>query len=861
MNKKMLTPIFLAVLSLGLAACNNTNNSSSEEFEENTNPSTHTHSWNAEWVNDETHHWHTCTDTSCSEVSGKLAHAGGTATCVTKAVCDDCGASYGELAGHSWSETYSCSEEGHYKTCTVEGCDAKTETTSHTGGTATCEAKGVCSECNQPYGSFAEHTWQQVASAAYKASSATCTAKATYYESCAVCDEINDSKTFEAGELLDHTGGQATCTAKAVCSVCSNPYGELASHKGGTATCQNKAVCEVCNQPYGELATTHVWNENAYVKAGADGHYHPCKETGCEAHSELEAHIPGAAATETEPQTCTKCGYVITAATGHINANPEANWSGNNEQHWKECQGCDEEAHITEKGNHAGGQATCEEKAVCTTCGLSYGTTLGHDFDYTSLAVATIPTNTANGKAVISCSRCEETLDVVLPIGNGYKAVFELYEEGAKARFAISVEESFVETILASNTELDSVKLAEVLATFSENKTPAELGYSYLLVVNGELVSADFTVGGDNKAQVGLNLLANDKVVFYENSNRVTFGAAGSLPSGGYEFVADKEGGYTFYLNHSGELWNTFVASNPSYGAYTLYVNEVADNNASVTPTGTDFAKFEVELEVDDVVTIKGDETLLVFPSYADATQFVVVTAGVHTFYVNNENKVYVTAPAPEVSGDAMLYLVPNANWTSQGARFAAYFFGNGELWVDMTDSNDDGIYEVALPAGYPSVIFCRMNPSTTTNGWSNKWNQTSDLSVPSDENVKYTVKEGTWDKGEGAWTKLDEDANFAPADNTKWYVRGSINGWTGSDEYMLTQSGEEYVITIELAVGDEIKFTPSATEWATAYGYGNLEDGCKNLFNGSDNIVIKTAGTYTFYIKPASSSIWASMA
>ena len=67
--------------------------------------------------------------------------------------------------------------------------------------------------------------------------------------------------------------------------------------------------------------------------------------------------------------------------------------------------------------------------------------------------------------------------------------------------------------------------------------------------------------------------------------------------------------------------------------------------------------------------------------------------------------------PAAAFAADSTtLYLKPNGNWTQAGARFAAYFFGNGEKWVSMTDSNGYGVYEVEAPAGYPNVIFCRMN-------------------------------------------------------------------------------------------------------------------------------------------------------
>ncbi len=109
----------------------------------------------------------------------------------------------------------------------------------------------------------------------------------------------------------------------------------------------------------------------------------------------------------------------------------------------------------------------------------------------------------------------------------------------------------------------------------------------------------------------------------------------------------------------------------------------------------------------------------------------------------------------PEVTAN-ILYLKPNANWKKDNARFAAYFWGSGDKWVSMVDSDSDGIYEVNIPEGYDygcNVIFCRMNPNTTANNWNNKWNQTSDLKAPTDGKNLYTVKENTWDKGGGTWS------------------------------------------------------------------------------------------------------------
>ena len=96
-----------------------------------------------------------------------------------------------------------------------------------------------------------------------------------------------------------------------------------------------------------------------------------------------------------------------------------------------------------------------------------------------------------------------------------------------------------------------------------------------------------------------------------------------------------------------------------------------------------------------------------------------------------------VEAAAPE-----KLYLTPNSNWKVDNARFAAYFFGNGDKWVSMTKvEGETDLYEVAVPAGYPSVIFCRMNPSAAANNWNNKWNQTSDLTVPTNGQTTIQLK------------------------------------------------------------------------------------------------------------------------
>lgn len=116
------------------------------------------------------------------------------------------------------------------------------------------------------------------------------------------------------------------------------------------------------------------------------------------------------------------------------------------------------------------------------------------------------------------------------------------------------------------------------------------------------------------------------------------------------------------------------------------------------------------------------------------------------------------------------IYLHPSSGWLSDGARFAAYFFGNGEVWVDMTDADGDGNYECKVPAGdYTGVVFGRMNPDYTDNNWDNKWNQSPDLDLPTGDAVCFVVNPDKWnpeDADFGYWTTFPPVVDEGGSDN-----------------------------------------------------------------------------------------------
>ena len=252
-----------------------------------------------QYSNDE---WHICnvTCTVCNNIwfYGMSHKWSGTATCTSGRTCTECGGS-SEPLGHDWGTwTQNSDEKTHTRICKRD--TSHTETENCHGGTATCTAKAVCTVCGGEYGEMAAHSFTaEKAEAQYLKSAATCTEKAVYYKSCAVCglssEGTADEATFFSGNALDHNWGTWTqnsdekthtriCkrdtshteTENCIdankdhkCDICDYIISEcaddnkdhkcdycgkkLTEHTGGKATCKDKAKCEVCGAEYGEL--------------------------------------------------------------------------------------------------------------------------------------------------------------------------------------------------------------------------------------------------------------------------------------------------------------------------------------------------------------------------------------------------------------------------------------------------------------------------------------------------------------------------------------------------------------------------------------------------------------------------------
>ena len=243
--------------------CNKHYDESGNEITDLTIPTNDNHDWNA-WVsNSNGTHTRTCKRDSSHKENGTCS--GGTATCTTKAVCDFCRTTYGNTALHNttkyggkdssghWDKCSNCdnklnfeahtpdrekadetnpvrctkcgfvitpaghyehtadsewhnSADGtyHYHKCTHSGCSVILDKADHSGGTATCKNKAVCSVCDLEYGDKLGHDWGEVK---YTWTDNTCKAER-------VCK--HDSTHIES-ETVTATGTtitEATCKEK-----------------------------------------------------------------------------------------------------------------------------------------------------------------------------------------------------------------------------------------------------------------------------------------------------------------------------------------------------------------------------------------------------------------------------------------------------------------------------------------------------------------------------------------------------------------------------------------------------------------------------------------------------------------------
>ena len=387
------------------------------------------HQWD-EWesIND-SQHVHHC---PVCQVVGYASHQGGDGSCMP--TCEDCDEVYYDPSGEHTSMTdwihYNAKQ--HFRCC--ETCGTGYEYADHYGGTATCVQEAICEGCGARYGDTDpnNHTtysnWQPESQTQHSRHCADCKSPSTYeYEdhyssdtSCTpVCDSCkvpyfdldgehtmsawhysSDEQHFryctvcfqpDAFEYAAHTITTGVCASTCEdcssifydpngthvglsdwisydgkshyrhCSACMD-FNEFEDHYGGEADCSNKAICDGCGSTYGDYASDkHRWDEWRFFDSSV--HLRTCATCST---SEGGAHTGGNGSCIPD---CEYCGG------RYIDANGEHRTMSlwfyvDAENHYRFCVDCGEYEETT---SHTGGKATCSALAVCDDCEEFYG--------------------------------------------------------------------------------------------------------------------------------------------------------------------------------------------------------------------------------------------------------------------------------------------------------------------------------------------------------------------------------------------------------------------------------------------------------------------------------------------------------
>lgn len=240
-------------------------------------------------------------------------HTGEKPTCTTSVICTECGGTI-EALGHDFSAEQH-DENEHWNKCSR--CDAIDGKEPHDWDNGRVTVQPTCTTSGEKTYTCRECGFEKI--------------------------ETIDAKGHNYGKDWQHDASHHWHS----CSVCDAKDSYIA-HSGGTATCTEKAKCDVCGESYGDLdPTNHLGGTEQWTIRDAASHEKKWSCCGAiivasEDHEWAEAD-----------GVCSECGYVCgreDADSDHI------------------CDHCG--MVITD---HAGGKATCKDKAACEVCGESYG--------------------------------------------------------------------------------------------------------------------------------------------------------------------------------------------------------------------------------------------------------------------------------------------------------------------------------------------------------------------------------------------------------------------------------------------------------------------------------------------------------
>ncbi len=229
----------------------------------------------------------------------------------------------------SWNGVADCKNDGALVTLYFDATDTQGETFVYAQATSAVAANGT----DRPYKPAAAaieigcpHDFEEY----IFNNDSTCTLDGTKTATCSLCGATDTVTAYNT--KIPHTGGNATCMAKAICEVCGSAYGtydadehlHLVAHEGKEPTCYVNGYtayeqCTDCTKELGKTVLYATNHKNAYPVAAKlptctqDGYSDHIYCPDCNrANGYEEIPATGHRNTVTVPAlapTCTESGY------------------------------------------------------------------------------------------------------------------------------------------------------------------------------------------------------------------------------------------------------------------------------------------------------------------------------------------------------------------------------------------------------------------------------------------------------------------------------------------------------------------------------------------------------------------------
>ena len=260
-----------------------------------------------------------------------------------------------------------------------------------------------------------------------------------------------------------------------------------------------------------------------------------------------------------------------------------------------------------------------------------------------------------------------------------------------------------------------------------------------------------FWLPGDQTAVVGSYDPSTHIAMAYTEAGNNSFQFKNVTALVRVELKSDNVNEICFYGNNSDKITGNFDVKynegNPSvsFGSdyYTLTYAKVKNQNGSALTKGVYY------ISVLPAVLSKGFSIELV----SNGVKSIKKNSKTYTIKRNTiVNLGAIEWVEPEAATTRTIYFNPGGSglWDQASAKFQAWVWGSaiGDQWVKF-ENPSNGVYSAEIPNDATGMKVLRKAPTHADYNW-DKWNETGDISIPSDKNLLTITG---WNAGSWKWS------------------------------------------------------------------------------------------------------------